>query len=116
MQAPPRGPPRGGAGDGSAAIVNGWVYAADMRTQALRVSVGAYSDGSWHVAQIIDYYERGVLVNSAIESLHHADSWGAVRAEVDRALERLRELELQRTGPEAGGFTQADGPLASGRR
>ena len=54
----PPWPPQGGAGDGSAAIVNGWVYDVGMRTQALRVTVGAYENGEWHATFIEDTYER----------------------------------------------------------
>lgn len=62
----PPWPPQGGAGDGSAAIVNGRVYSVSMRTQALRVTVGAYENSEWHVTLIQDTYTRGVLVNSEL--------------------------------------------------
>lgn len=76
-----------------------------MRTSSLRVTVGAYSDGSWHVAQIHDHYERGVLVNSTIESLRHPDSFDGVRTMVLEELAQIYELELARRGAE--GVTEA---------
>lgn len=103
MQAPPRGPPRGGAGDGSAAIVNGWVYALVMRTSALRVSVGAYSSGVWHVALIIDHYERGVLINSEIESLSHPETEAEMRWNVKLALDKIVQMEQERIALPTGG-------------
>lgn len=83
-----------------------------MRTSALRVSVGAYSDGSWHVALISDNYERGVLVNSTIESLSHPETWAQVKWNVMQDLERIRYLEMERLATEGASEPQpsADAP------
>ena len=86
-----------------------------MRTSALRVTVGAYSDGSWHVAQISDHYERGVLVNSTIESLSHPETWAQVKWNVMQALEDMRHRELERLAAEGASepqpSTDAPSPL-----
>lgn len=111
MIAAPRGrlagtppwPPRGGAGDGSAAIVNGRLYDVGMRTQALRVSIGAYSSGRWHVAIIEDHYERGVLINSSIESLSHPETEEELRWNIGLALDKVIELERARLSVPAAG-------------
>jgi hypothetical protein len=96
-------PPRGGAGDGSAAIVNGWVYLSTMRTRALRVTVGVYESAMWHVSIIQDVYERGVLVDSVMW-------WGPmycgrdrVLALVQEATRRLMEMDELRVLAEARG-------------
>jgi hypothetical protein len=94
-------PPRGGAGDGSAAIVNGWVYPPNMRTQALRVTVGAYSDTQWHVSIIHDVYERGVQVDSRMMWGPMYCSRSRVLGLVHEATVRLLELEADRVRLEA---------------
>jgi hypothetical protein len=92
----PPWPPQGGAGDGYAAIVNGWVYAVVMRTSALRVTIGAYSDTTWHVSIIQDIYQRGVLVDSVMWWGPMYCGWDRVVGLVEEAALRLRELELER--------------------
>lgn len=84
-----------------------------MRTSALRVTVGAYSDGSWHVAQISDHYERGVLINSTIESLSHPETWEQVKWNVMQALERVRRLELERLEAEGASEPQPSADASS---
>jgi len=96
LQAPPHGPPKGGRGDGYAAIVNGRVYAVCMRTQALRVTIGAYSDTTWHVSIIKDTYERGVIVDSTMWWGPMYCGWDWVMGLVEEAALHLRELELDR--------------------
>ena len=68
-----------------------------MRTQALRVTVGAYSSGSWHVAIIIDHYDRCVLVNSELDSLSHPETEAQLRWNVGLALDRVIAQERERT-------------------
>jgi len=103
LQAPPRGPPRGGAGDGSAAIVNDWVYAVCMRTQALRITVGMYDNGDWHVTYIEDTYIRGVLVNSELLVGPIYCRWQDVEEVTRRQLRLLHSRELARLGVPAVG-------------
>jgi hypothetical protein len=81
-----------------------------MRTQALRVSVGAYSSGSWHVATIIDYYERGVLVNSEIETLSHPTGEAEMRWNVKLALDEIVKREKARIAQTAGPGDPGDTP------
>lgn len=71
-----------------------------MRTQALRVTVGAYQTGGWHVTLIKDTYERGVLKNSELV-------WGPLYCGEDRlrglvleAVDHLIETERARATPE----------------
>jgi hypothetical protein len=67
-----------------------------MRTSALRVTIGAYSDTTWHVSIIQDLYERGVLVDSVMWWGPMYCEWDRlVRLMVDAAL-RVREIELDR--------------------
>lgn len=73
-----------------------------MRTQALRVSVGAYSDGTWHVATIVDYYERGVLINSQVDTIRHFATMREVRAAVELELDAIERLERDRVMSAAG--------------
>lgn len=103
-------PPRGGAGDGFAAIVNGRGYAVHMRTQALRVTVGAYQDGDWHVSLIEDTYERGVLKNSELLYGPIYCTERQVHWQVDRAVTRLIRIERERVRSAAAGGTQAVAP------
>jgi hypothetical protein len=74
-----------------------------MRTQALRVSIGAYSTGAWHVAIIEDHYERGVLINSSIESLSHPETEQQLRWNVSVALDKVIALEKERLALPATG-------------
>lgn len=112
----PPWPPQGGAGDGSAAIVNGWGYALGMRTQALRVTVGAYSSGEWHVGIIIDTYDRGILVNSELDEISHYKFRDEVREAVRRALDRCMQMESERIAREATESAQAAHSVVSKRR
>jgi hypothetical protein len=96
LQAPPLRSPQGDAGDRYAAIVNGRVYAAGMRTSALRVTIGAYSDTQWHVSIIRDIYERGVIVDSIMWWGPMYCGWDRVVGLMEEAALHLRELELDR--------------------
>lgn len=105
---PPMVPPRGDGGTASPPLTAGGSSLLTMRTSALRVSVGAYSDGTWHVAQIADHYERGVLVNSEIESLSHPETWEQVQWNVRMALDRMRRREQERMATEGAGEPQPE--------
>lgn len=74
-----------------------------MRTQALRVTVGAYQTGGFHVTLIKDTYERGVLRNSELV-------WGPLYCGEDRiqglvaeAVDHLVETERARVEVPAAG-------------
>lgn len=79
----------------------------NMRTQALRLTIGAYSDGTWHVATIADHYERGVLVHSEIEDLSHPENTQQLEWNVKLALRRLVVREAERVRTETAAGTQA---------
>ena len=69
-----------------------------MRTQAIRLSIGAYRDGCWHVAVVEDHYDRGVLIDSTLESLSHPTTEAQLRQQVARALDRIIDRERERVG------------------
>lgn len=77
-----------------------------MRTQTLRLTVGSYSDGHWHVATIADFYERGILMHSEILSLAHANTEEQMRRLVDQAVDRIVASERGRTEKAAAADTQ----------
>lgn len=86
-------------------------YRDGMRTQALRVTVGAYSDGAWHVSVIRDIYERGVLVNSQLElGPLHCDAQ-QLRWKVRGAVDHLMALEEERLEAEQGRTPGPGAPL-----
>lgn len=70
------------------------------------MSIGAYSDGAWHVAIIRDTYERGVLVNSEIESLSHPEGEAQLRWNTKMAVDKIIRLEAERIQTEAAARTQ----------
>lgn len=67
-----------------------------MRTCALRVTVGLYPSGEWHVTLIEDSYLRGVLVNSELLVGPMYCRWDQVEDQVQTMLGRLKERELAR--------------------
>lgn len=69
-----------------------------MRTSALRLSVGAYSDGTWHVSTVVDHYERGVLVHSEVEVVKHVRGEAELEHEVTDQLAGITAWERQRVG------------------
>jgi len=71
-----------------------------MRTQAIRVSFGAYQDGTWHVATVLDTYDRGVLVNSELQSLSRPDTPDELHWDVEQAVAGLVRAEQQRVAAE----------------
>ena len=78
-----------------------------MRTQALRVTVGLYSDGEAHVTLIQDSYERGVLKNSELLLGPVWCSPDRVREVVARQVDYLLALEEARVAGEADASAQA---------
>ena len=62
-----------------------------MRTQALRVTIGAYEDREWHVTLIQDTYLRGVLQNSELLVgpiyCHRSEIYWIVAKQIDRLVE-----------------------------
>lgn len=106
-------PPRGDGGTASRPLSAGSDILVPMRTQALRVTVGAYSDGTWHVAMITDYYERGVLVHSELEELAHPKTREDVRRRVGVLLDVVMQREDDRIRREAERPTQAVGRSAN---
>lgn len=66
-----------------------------VKTLSLRVTVGAYSDGTWHCSLVEDSYERGRPLGSEMIAVQ----WGTedkMRRLVERALDALVEREHAR--------------------
>lgn len=74
-----------------------------MRTSALRLSIGAYSDETWHCTVIRDIYERGVMVDSTIDSRSLPTTEAQLRWNVGLALERIIAFEHERIERAAAG-------------
>jgi len=89
------------------------MYAQGMRTRTLRVTVGAYSDGTWHVALTTDEYERGVLRDSQLITLTTPTTAQGVRWAVRQAVDHLIALEEERV--ELGGGAEPGQDVATTR-
>lgn len=100
---PPVAPPGGGLRGRYAPVSTGAGSMRNMRTRALRVTVGAYDKDAWHTSIVQDTYDRGVLINSECLDMR----WGtlaSVRSHVQRALDVLitDEIERVQTAPASG--------------
>jgi hypothetical protein len=65
------------------------------------VTVGAYSDGTWHCSLVEDTYERGQPLNSDMVAILWGDET-EIRQAVERALDALVLAERTRIEAEAG--------------
>lgn len=70
-----------------------------MRTRQLTVTIGAYADGTWHVALIETVYERGRLLGSDVVTRHHLTR-ETLRRQVDEAVSRAIRMEAARVEAE----------------
>lgn len=71
-----------------------------MKTRALQICVGAYSNGGWNIAIVEDLYERGMKVDSRILLGPMYCSLAQLQAYVDVATEQLVSLERERLAQE----------------
>lgn len=87
--------PKGGRGGPCGPVSTGGATVSDVKTQALRVTVGAYTPDHWHVTLVMDTYERGVLKNSdLLEALWGTDQ--TVSEHMMQALGYLIQMEHER--------------------
>ena len=66
-----------------------------MKTQALRITIGAYAEDQWHVAIVADTYVHGVMADSELVTIRWCTGADVSRL-VIRALDQLEASELQR--------------------
>jgi len=91
LQAPPHGPPRGGAG-GAARTACRPRYCALVNTQHLSVSVTLYPDGEWAIALLRTTTEPGRPARSE-QLITRKTDLEHVRRDVAVALQRMVESE-----------------------
>lgn len=72
-----------------------------VKTRALRVTVGAYTDGTWHCSLVEDTYERGVPAGSEMVAILWGDE-AKIRQTMERALDALFLAERARVEDLAG--------------
>ena len=80
-----------------------------MRTRALRVTIGAYEAGDWHVAAIEDIYDRGVHVDSVMIQ-------GPVYCSSARLLGVVQDLTVELMKHEAARVAEAAGGTRASRQ
>lgn len=74
-----------------------------MRTQALRVTIGAHDDRAWHASIIMDIYERGMIKDSRLVWGPIYASWPVIQDRVLDAMHELRRIEMDRLHLPAAG-------------